>query len=110
LSKFDHLVPVKREELLRICRERDLSIPKVAKMVNVSPTTIYKYLNKGQIPKILMDNICSVIFGRNQLPEDEQGPIFPIYTKDLIRAKFYLTRALNKMDEMYLKGGSNKHA
>lgn len=107
MSKFDLMGSINRDEFLSICRQRDMTVPKIAKEIGVSPTTIYKYLKKGEIPRLLMDKICDVLFGKNNEQIEETEPIFPIYTKDLIRAKLYLTRALNKMDEIYLRKGAN---
>ena len=109
MSRFDQLVPVKREDMSRICKDMGTTIPKLAKAVGCSPSTIYAYLNRVQIPKVLLDQICGVIFGKNEKPKKNPEPVFPIYTKDILLAKFYLTRAIEKMDEMYLKGGLQKN-
>lgn len=105
MDKFTEMLDVHRENMLDICKKHGLTIPKIAKVIKVSPTTIYKYLNMGKIPRKLMNQICEVLFEIPKQEDEEQNPIFPIYTADLIRARFYLVRALNKMDEIYLKTG-----
>ena len=105
MGKFDLMGSIDRDQFLSACRQRETTVPKIAKAVGVSPTTIYKYLKKGEIPRVLMDQICDVLFHNDDESMEEPEPTFPIYTKDLIRAKLYLTRALNKMDELYLRQG-----
>lgn len=108
MGKFDLMDSINKDSFLSACRQREMTVPKIAKAIRVSPTTIYKYLNKGQIPRALMDRLCDVLFHNNDEPKEDPEPVFPIYTKDLIRAKLYLTRALNKMDEIYLRQGGQK--
>lgn len=111
MSKFEEFCDVDGKRVREMCKERGTTVSKVAKQLGMCVTTLYGYLEKGQMPIRMAHQMMDAIWDGVppfyfDIPceDDHEREAVPAITYgwygNLIEARRQIDIAMKKMEEI----------